>query len=131
MCTDFASVYPCRCSLHTPAPISSVAMANAYEVESMEISASDEDLYNLYNEACEADSVVASSLSIPTDRRYATLVVEGLGSEVIGKVEKLSAVTVGSNTVELKRHYHVSGECPLLVETGEGKLGAWVFKLGK
>ncbi|KAJ6160270.1 hypothetical protein N7470_004878 [Penicillium chermesinum] len=66
-------------------------MANAYEVESMEISASDEDLYNLYNEACEADSVVASSLSIPTDRRYATLVVEGLGSEVIGKVEKLSA----------------------------------------
>lgn len=64
-------------------------MANAYEVESMEILACDEDLYN---EACRADSVVAQSLSIPTDRRYATLVVEGLGSEVIGKVEKLSAV---------------------------------------
>ncbi|KAJ5473954.1 hypothetical protein N7475_003520 [Penicillium sp. IBT 31633x] len=147
-------------------------MANTCEVESMEIPACDEDLYN---EACRADGVVAQSLSIPTDRRYATMVLEGLGSEVIGKVEKLSAnvryrkehgfeykgikpaiqvffpgettvgrpymaiipfyisgkVTVGSKPVELKRHYHVSGECPLLVEREEGKLGAWVFKLGK
>lgn len=64
-------------------------MANTCEVESMEIPACDEDLYN---EACRADGVVAQSLSIPTDRRYATMVLEGLGSEVIGKVEKLSAV---------------------------------------
>lgn len=168
-------------------------MDNACEVESMDIPACDE---GLYNDACRTDGVVAQSLSIPTDRRYATMVVEGLGSEVIGKVEKLSTVrnhrakleitisnlvyqttryrkkhgfeykgikpaiqvffpgetkvgrpymamipfyisgkvTIGSKLVEMKRHYHISGECSLLVESEageEGKLGAWVFKLGK
>lgn len=43
-------------------------------------------------------------------------------------------VSIGNEAVEMKRHYHVSGECSLLVESEagkEGKLGAWVFKLGK
>lgn len=40
-------------------------------------------------------------------------------------------VTVNSKPIELKRYYHISSKCPLLVKVGEGKLGVWVFKLGK
>lgn len=66
-----------------------MAIANVYEVESMEILAYNKDLYN---EVYRADSIIVQLLSILTDRRYTILVIKGLGSEVIRKVEKLSTV---------------------------------------
>lgn len=42
-------------------------------------------------------------------------------------------VTLGKETVQLKRYYHVYGECRLVVESepgSDGKLGVWAYKLG-
>ena len=58
-------------------------------VKSLEISPSIEDLYN---KACDDDRSLAMSLSISTNRRSVTMLVQGRGREVIAKVEQLSLV---------------------------------------
>lgn len=42
-------------------------------------------------------------------------------------------VTLNKEPVQMKHYYHAYGECHLLVEDesgSDGKLGAWVYKLG-
>lgn len=58
-------------------------------VESMEIPISMKDLYT---KACEDDRIMAASLSIPTNRRSTTMLVQGQGREVIAHVEEISLV---------------------------------------
>jgi hypothetical protein len=58
-------------------------------VESIEIPSSIKDIYTA---ACRNDHSIAESLSIPSDRISATLLVQGPGREVIAKIEELSLV---------------------------------------
>lgn len=58
-------------------------------VESLAIPSSIKDIYT---EACENDQSLAESLSIPSDRISATMLVQGRGREVIAKIEELSLV---------------------------------------
>lgn len=52
------------------------------------------DVEDLYTQACEDDRFLAESLSIPTNRKSATMLVQGRGREVIAKVEELSLVRI-------------------------------------
>ncbi|KAJ5135520.1 uncharacterized protein N7515_004798 [Penicillium bovifimosum] len=56
-------------------------------VESIEIPSSIKDIYTA---ACRNDQSIAESLSIPSDRISATLLVQGPGREVIAKIEEQS-----------------------------------------
>jgi hypothetical protein len=58
-------------------------------VESLEIPSSIKDIYTA---ACKNDHSIAESLSIPSDRISATMLVQGPGREVIAKIEELSLV---------------------------------------
>ncbi|KAJ6016507.1 hypothetical protein N7540_011098 [Penicillium herquei] len=59
-------------------------------VESLEIPSSIKDIYTA---ACRNDQSIAESLSIPSDRISATLLVQGPGREVIAKIEEESLVS--------------------------------------
>lgn len=58
-------------------------------VESLEIPSS---IQYIYTEACNNDRSMAESLTIPSDRISATMLVQGRGREVIAKIEELSLV---------------------------------------
>lgn len=58
-------------------------------VESLEIP---DSVRSIYVEACELDRPMAQSLTIPSDRTSATMLVQGRGREVIARIEELSLV---------------------------------------
>lgn len=65
--------------------------ANGNLVETVEVP---ENLQDLYRQACQDDLFLAQSLAIPGNRRSTTMLVQGRGRELIGKIETLSVVSL-------------------------------------
>lgn len=58
-------------------------------VESLEIPS---PIKAIYTEACENNRILAESVSLPSDWRSATLLVQGRGKDVINRIAQLSLV---------------------------------------
>lgn len=91
---------------------------NDNQVESIEIPAS---IQELYNQACEDDRFLAESLAIPGNRRSTTMLVQGRGRDLIRKIEEISV----SNQTRKRRGLEPRGFRPAVQVyfPGENLLG--------